>query len=56
MGIISFGEAGDGFSAVSKDRLQEWAVREFSVPAMVEVPDSTNLTDAPFTRAAERGR
>ncbi|WP_131737668.1 AMP-dependent synthetase/ligase [Actinomadura roseirufa] len=29
-------------------------MREFSVPAMVEVPDSANLTDAPFTRAAER--
>ncbi|MEV5825570.1 AMP-dependent synthetase/ligase [Spirillospora sp. NPDC052242] len=28
-------------------------MREFSVPAMVEVPDSANLTDAPFTRAAE---
>jgi long-chain acyl-CoA synthetase len=28
-------------------------VREFSVPAMVEVPDSANLTDAPFTRADE---
>ncbi|MBT2209677.1 long-chain fatty acid--CoA ligase [Actinomadura sp. NEAU-AAG7] len=27
-------------------------MREFSVPAMVEVPDSANLTDAPFTRAA----
>jgi long-chain acyl-CoA synthetase len=26
-------------------------VREFSVPAMVEVPDSANLTDAPFARA-----
>lgn len=26
-------------------------MREFSVPAMVEVSDSTNLTDAPFTRA-----
>jgi long-chain acyl-CoA synthetase len=32
---------------------KEWAVREFSVPAMVEVPASANLTDAPFTRAAE---
>jgi long-chain acyl-CoA synthetase len=30
------------------------AVREFSVPAMVEVAESTNLTDAPFSRAAER--
>ncbi|MFI6516624.1 AMP-dependent synthetase/ligase [Spirillospora sp. NPDC050679] len=29
-------------------------MREFSVPAMVEVPGSTNLTDAPFTRAAEQ--
>ncbi|GAA3985633.1 AMP-dependent synthetase/ligase [Actinomadura viridis] len=29
-------------------------MREFSVPAMVEVPTATNLTDAPFTRAAER--
>ncbi|WP_026411692.1 AMP-dependent synthetase/ligase [Actinomadura oligospora] len=29
-------------------------MREFSVPALVEVPDSTNLTDAPFTRAAEQ--
>ncbi|MFF5257409.1 AMP-dependent synthetase/ligase [Actinomadura viridis] len=29
-------------------------MREFSVPAMVEVPAATNLTDAPFTRAAER--
>ncbi|MFE9101598.1 AMP-dependent synthetase/ligase [Actinomadura geliboluensis] len=29
-------------------------MREFSVPAMVEVPDSANLTDAPFTRAAEQ--
>ncbi|MGH3239723.1 MAG: AMP-dependent synthetase/ligase [Spirillospora sp.] len=28
-------------------------MREFSVPAMVEVPDSAVLTDAPFTRAAE---
>ncbi|HEU5028372.1 MAG TPA: long-chain fatty acid--CoA ligase [Spirillospora sp.] len=28
-------------------------MREFSVPPMVEVPDSANLTDAPFTRAAE---
>ncbi|MFD0902721.1 AMP-dependent synthetase/ligase [Actinomadura sediminis] len=28
-------------------------MREFSVPAMVEVPDSANLTDAPFSRAAE---
>ncbi|MEU5881682.1 AMP-dependent synthetase/ligase [Spirillospora sp. NPDC047279] len=27
-------------------------MREFSVPAMVEVPGSTNLTDAPFERAA----
>ncbi|HEY8479262.1 MAG TPA: long-chain fatty acid--CoA ligase [Spirillospora sp.] len=27
-------------------------MREFSVPAMVEVPDSATLTDAPFTRAA----
>ncbi|MEU5989500.1 long-chain fatty acid--CoA ligase [Spirillospora sp. NPDC047418] len=27
-------------------------MREFSVPAMVEVPDSANLTDAPFTRAS----
>ncbi|MBA9006654.1 AMP-dependent synthetase/ligase [Thermomonospora cellulosilytica] len=32
-------------------------MREFSVPAMVEVPDSTTLTDAPFSRAeAEPGR
>ncbi|GAA1589988.1 long-chain fatty acid--CoA ligase [Actinomadura kijaniata] len=32
-------------------------MREFSVPAMVEVSDSTNLTDAPFTRAdREPGR
>jgi len=29
-------------------------VRELSVPAMVEVPDSTNLTDAPFDRAADK--
>ncbi|MFC5182152.1 AMP-dependent synthetase/ligase [Actinomadura harenae] len=29
-------------------------MREFSVPALVEVPDSTNLTDAPFDRAAEK--
>ncbi|MFG1999904.1 AMP-dependent synthetase/ligase [Spirillospora sp. NPDC048911] len=29
-------------------------MREFSVPAMVEVPGSTNLTDAPFDRAAEQ--
>ncbi|WP_030145043.1 AMP-dependent synthetase/ligase [Spirillospora albida] len=28
-------------------------MREFSVPAMVEVSDSANLTDAPFDRAAE---
>ncbi|QXJ25283.1 long-chain fatty acid--CoA ligase [Actinomadura graeca] len=28
-------------------------MRELSVPAMVEVPDSANLTDAPFSRAAE---
>ncbi|MEW2358970.1 long-chain fatty acid--CoA ligase [Spirillospora sp. NPDC029432] len=28
-------------------------MREFSVPAMVEIPESANLTDAPFTRAAE---
>jgi long-chain acyl-CoA synthetase len=28
-------------------------VREFSVPALVELPDSTNLTDAPFDRAAK---
>ncbi|TDB93690.1 AMP-dependent synthetase/ligase [Actinomadura sp. 7K534] len=28
-------------------------MREFSVPAMVEVPDSATLTDAPFTRAAK---
>ncbi|MFD0532523.1 AMP-dependent synthetase/ligase [Actinomadura luteofluorescens] len=28
-------------------------MREFSVPAMVEVPDSATLTDAPFARAAE---
>ncbi|MWA01228.1 AMP-binding protein [Actinomadura sp. LD22] len=28
-------------------------MREFSVPPMVEVPDSANLTDAPFTRAAD---
>lgn len=28
-------------------------MREFSVPAMVEVPDSATLTDAPFTRAVE---
>ncbi|TDC46109.1 long-chain fatty acid--CoA ligase [Actinomadura sp. KC345] len=28
-------------------------MREFSVPAMVEVPDSATLTDAPFTRAGE---
>ncbi|MFI0349804.1 AMP-dependent synthetase/ligase [Actinomadura sp. 9N407] len=27
-------------------------MREFSVPAMVEVPESANLTDAPFDRAA----
>jgi long-chain acyl-CoA synthetase len=33
---------------------EEWAVREYSVPAMVEIPESTNLTDAPFGRAAER--
>ncbi|HEX2312500.1 MAG TPA: long-chain fatty acid--CoA ligase [Thermomonospora sp.] len=26
-------------------------MREFSVPAMVEVPESTTLTDAPFSRA-----
>ncbi|MCP2338474.1 AMP-dependent synthetase/ligase [Actinomadura rupiterrae] len=32
-------------------------MREFSVPALVEVPDSANLTDAPFDRAAaEPGR
>jgi long-chain acyl-CoA synthetase len=31
---------------------KEWAVREFSVPAMVEIPGSANLTDAPFDRAA----
>ncbi|GLW63029.1 long-chain-fatty-acid--CoA ligase [Actinomadura rubrobrunea] len=29
-------------------------MREFSVPAMVEVSDSANLTDAPFSRAADR--
>ncbi|GAA2578176.1 AMP-dependent synthetase/ligase [Actinomadura fulvescens] len=29
-------------------------MREFSVPAMVEVPGSTNLTDAPFDRAARQ--
>ncbi|MDL4771174.1 MULTISPECIES: AMP-dependent synthetase/ligase [Thermomonosporaceae] len=29
-------------------------MREFSVPPMVEVSDATNLTDAPFARAAER--
>ncbi|MFI0444985.1 AMP-dependent synthetase/ligase [Actinomadura sp. 6N118] len=29
-------------------------MREFSVPAMVEVPESTNLTDAPFDRAAQQ--
>ncbi|RKS74635.1 long-chain acyl-CoA synthetase [Actinomadura pelletieri DSM 43383] len=28
-------------------------MREFSVPAMVEVSDSATLTDTPFTRAAE---
>ncbi|MFS2293188.1 MAG: long-chain fatty acid--CoA ligase [Actinomadura sp.] len=28
-------------------------MREFSVPVMVEVPDSASLTDAPFTRAAK---
>ncbi|MFB4315665.1 AMP-dependent synthetase/ligase [Actinomadura sp. 21ATH] len=28
-------------------------MREFSVPAMVDIPESANLTDAPFTRAAE---
>ncbi|MGI5202898.1 AMP-dependent synthetase/ligase [Spirillospora sp. CA-108201] len=28
-------------------------MRESSVPAMVEVPDSATLTDAPFTRAAQ---
>ncbi|NDU75041.1 AMP-binding protein [Actinomadura sp. DSM 109109] len=28
-------------------------MREFSVPAMVEVPDSATLTDAPFTRAVD---
>jgi long-chain acyl-CoA synthetase len=28
-------------------------VREFSVPAMVELSESANLTDTPFTRAAE---
>lgn len=28
-------------------------MRESSVPAMVEVPDSATLTDAPFTRAVE---
>ncbi|XRQ02969.1 AMP-dependent synthetase/ligase [Actinomadura welshii] len=28
-------------------------MREFSVPVMVEVPDSATLTDAPFTRAAK---
>jgi long-chain acyl-CoA synthetase len=29
-------------------------VRESSVPALVELPDSINLTHAPFTRAAEQ--
>ncbi|MBO2452539.1 long-chain fatty acid--CoA ligase [Actinomadura barringtoniae] len=29
-------------------------MRELSVPAMVEVPDSTNLTDAPFDRATDK--
>ena len=29
-------------------------MREFSVPVMVEIPETTNLTDALFTRAAER--
>jgi long-chain acyl-CoA synthetase len=29
-------------------------VRESSVPALVDLPDSINLTDAPFTRAAEQ--
>ncbi|MFC6886360.1 MULTISPECIES: AMP-dependent synthetase/ligase [Actinomadura] len=29
-------------------------MREFSVPAMVEAAAATNLTDAPFARAAER--
>ncbi|MCW2887779.1 MAG: AMP-dependent synthetase and ligase [Streptosporangiaceae bacterium] len=28
-------------------------MREFSVPAQVDLPDSANLTDAPFTRADE---
>ncbi|MGP4025257.1 AMP-dependent synthetase/ligase [Actinomadura sp. 3N407] len=28
-------------------------MREFSVPVMVEVPDTATLTDAPFSRAAE---
>ncbi|MBW8480868.1 AMP-dependent synthetase/ligase [Actinomadura parmotrematis] len=28
-------------------------MREFSVPAMVEVPGTANLTDAPFARAAD---
>jgi long-chain acyl-CoA synthetase len=28
-------------------------VRESSVPALVDLPGSTNLTDAPFTRASE---
>ncbi|RAY13254.1 long-chain fatty acid--CoA ligase [Actinomadura craniellae] len=31
-------------------------MREFSVPLMVEVPDSATLTDAPFDRAAEDPR
>ncbi|MBC6463515.1 AMP-dependent synthetase/ligase [Actinomadura sp. HBU206391] len=29
-------------------------MRESSVPALVELPDSANLTDAPFARAAEQ--
>ncbi|MGH3387495.1 MAG: AMP-binding protein, partial [Actinomadura sp.] len=29
-------------------------MRESSVPALVDLPDSINLTDAPFTRAAEQ--
>src|SRR5882757_1083995 len=29
------------------------SVREFSVPALVDLPDSATLTDAPFTRARE---
>jgi long-chain acyl-CoA synthetase len=53
MGIIRVRRSLRRLPADLEDRLQEWAVREFSVPAMVEVPDSANLTDAPFTRAAE---